>query len=305
MKLQELKQRPLETTLMGVVQAVAKYYDYDYTVPWLYGATGHAFLVNVHEVLCPSSPYCWTREPFIRLLANLGIKMTEFGFFGGSSSQSERAELEKRIMKLVDDGVPCSLLNMENQLITGYDSTGLHLSQPFHGIPETVTPAHLEFGSWKPFEELHFDFYSFEKAESKPKQAMVRESLAYALDLYSNPSLYTDEPYAVGPRAYANWIRAVEDGHGGEHGAWWNATVWAECRMMAARYLGEVASEFPDLAEQIGEVGRLYAKVGTRLNEAGNRDMAAAEKIELLRTTAALEANCIEKIGVLASQMSA
>ena len=54
-----LKMYPFETTLMGVLKGVADYFDIAVSDAWLFGGSGHAFLINIHEQLCPSGPYVW------------------------------------------------------------------------------------------------------------------------------------------------------------------------------------------------------------------------------------------------------
>jgi len=63
MQLGGLKQSPLNATLMGALHGAARYHRLDASLPFLYGASGLAFLMNVHEELCPSGPYCWRHEP--------------------------------------------------------------------------------------------------------------------------------------------------------------------------------------------------------------------------------------------------
>ena len=69
-------------------------------------------------------PYCWNFEPFERLARNLGIGVTDLGFLGADSSAAQRREVERSVRTALDDGQPCALLNMEFQLVTGYDEAG-------------------------------------------------------------------------------------------------------------------------------------------------------------------------------------
>ena len=97
--IQNLKMHPFETTMMGVLKGVAEYYDIEVSDAWLFGGSGHAFLINIHEQLCPSGPYCWKYETFYRLLKNLGISMRNLGFFTSESTSEERAEIETVLRK--------------------------------------------------------------------------------------------------------------------------------------------------------------------------------------------------------------
>ena len=117
MKIRNLTQPPFETTLMGVVKAVLDHYGHEVSDAFVYGGSGHAFLINVHEALCPSGPYCWNHGPMMPLLANLGVKRTDLGFYHRESPAEDRAAVEERLRDHLDRGRPCSLLNMDHQLV--------------------------------------------------------------------------------------------------------------------------------------------------------------------------------------------
>ena len=120
-RIENLKMYPFNTTLMGVLKGVFDYYDIALSDAWLFGGSGHAFLINIHEQLCPSGPYCWDPKTFYELLRNLGIEMKDLGFFHRESNSEEIKHVEEVLKKYIDENVPCSFLNMENQTIFGYD----------------------------------------------------------------------------------------------------------------------------------------------------------------------------------------
>jgi hypothetical protein len=64
-------------------------------------------------------------------IGNLGLEMTDLGFFAPQSTPQDRAAVEQRVREALDAGIPCSLINLENQLITGYDHTGFFTAQPW------------------------------------------------------------------------------------------------------------------------------------------------------------------------------
>ena len=140
-----ITQAPYNTSLFGVLRGVADYFDIDITTPSLYGRSGHAFFMNIHEAICPSGPYCWNIDPFILLLENCGIKMKKHGFYSADSSLEERNALEDVIRRELKKGSPCSILNLDYQLINGWDESGFLCTQPWK---MDFPPAHLTFGSW-------------------------------------------------------------------------------------------------------------------------------------------------------------
>ncbi|MEW6755873.1 MAG: hypothetical protein AB1505_33585 [Candidatus Latescibacterota bacterium] len=301
----ELRVPCCNTTLMGVVRGVADYYGLPASDALLYGGTGHAFLMNIHEALCPSGPYCWNPEPFVAGLRNLGLVRTDHGFFGTGSSAGERAVVEGLLRSKLEAGIPCSLLNMENQLITGYDDSGFLTTQPWAPHVD-FPPAHLSFGTWAELgQEFHLSFFSFERREPATPLETVVASLEYAVDVWRRPERHTGPAYGVGPRAYDNWIAAVEQGHGASHGNWWNGTVWAECRSRAADYLRELAAEHPQAREAGAALGQEDGIIAANLGLASDKEMDPAAKVALLRQTRAAEEACIPRLETLAESLRA
>ena len=295
MHLENLAQPPLETSLMGVIRGTFDHYGIEASTPWLYGGSGHTFVANVHPQLCPSGPYCWRGDAFDRLLANLGVRRTCFGFFHGESGAEDRAAVERRVREHLDRGVVCSAVNMDNQLIVGYDGTGLDLVQPWSDMP--ITPKHLTYDTWAEFgEAVHACFFAFERGAAVEPRVVVEDSLSFATDLYAHPEDHTDAPYGIGADAYPNWIAAVEAGHGDTHGAWWNATVFGECRDMASAYLAEIAERFPETAAPARDLATRYAEIAANLKRAGDKAMDPSEKVEILEATAAQERDAVASI---------
>lgn len=279
------------TTLMGVLRGVADHLDLPHSDATLYGGSGHAFLINIHQQLCPSGPYCWKRERYIELAAGLGIEIADRGFFSNASPADERAAVEAVLRERLDAGELCSLLNMENQLITGYDASGFDLSQPWE------MPARLSFGSWAEFgDEIHVSFFTYRRTEPQSSRQIAEAALRCALDMLVRPQEFSGGDYAAGLRAYDNWIAAVEAGHGASHGNWWNATVWAECRARAADYLAEVGRELPELADPATELVAAYGTIAGHLERLADKEMERDAKLDLLRETQRLEEANAERL---------
>ncbi len=300
MQTEHPKQPPLETSLMGVVRTVFDHYGIDVSTPWLYGATAHAFVLNVHEKLCPSGPYCWDGDGWVRLLANLGINRRDLGFFSAASSPEERAAVEGEVREAVDRGVPCSHLNMDNQRIAGYDETGFVNCRPWGECVHT--PARLTFGSWAELgDEVHMSFFRFERGEATDALTQAKASLAYAQSLWTDPAAHTHEPYGMGPHGYANWQQALADIDPEDHGAWWNARVWSECRAMAAKYLDEIAERFPEASEPARAAAQAYARIADRLDRVSDKAMPLAERSRLVGEASRIEALAVNQLGEVAA----
>lgn len=303
-RLENITQPPLNATMMGVLKGAADYHGLDLDTPMIYGFSGHAFLINIHTEICPSGPYCWKREEATPLIANMGLRMTDLGFFGTGAESGARAGVERRLRAALDRRIPCSLLNLENQIISGYDGTGFFTAQPW-APRSTFPPSRLTFGSWEEFgKEFHASFYTLEKSAPADRQTAILASLDYAVDLWRNPSEHGTQGNGVGPKAYENWIAAVPTAGSG-HGNWWNATVWSECRQMAAAYVSEIGKANARVADLCAQVSDAYRKIAENLGKARDKTMAPEPKVKLLRETRHLEDAAISGVQRLAAGLRA
>ncbi len=292
MNIDKLGVLPFNTTLMGVIQGALDFYGLEYSVPTVFGASGHAFLINIHKELCPSGPYCWERSKMDPLIANLGLRMNDLGFYSPQSSQAGRNAVEEKLRSALNEGIPCSLLNLENQLITGYDVAGIFTTQPW--APKVdFPPSRLSFGTWKELgDQFHISFYTITKVKPSDRLHTILDSLAYALDLHRNPAAHSWPDYAIGPQAYMNWIRAAAES-GSTHGNWWNGTVWSECRAMAARYIAEIGKEYSRVSCLTASLEQAYIEIAAALCSLSDRQMDSQKKTELLMATKDKEAKAI------------
>jgi hypothetical protein len=302
MKIDKLAMPPFNTTLMGVVKGALDYHGIEVDAHTVFGASGHAFLINIHKQLCPSGPYCWNREAANPLLENLGLEMTDLGFFSPQNTAADRAAVEKRLRDALDHGIPCSLINLENQLIAGYDDTGFLTLQPW--APKVdFPPARLTFGYWKEFgDTFHVNFYALRKVKPVGHLEAVLDSLDYAVDVHTHPAKHGWKEYGVGPDAYETWIKAAPE-FGSSHGNWWNATVWSECRQMASRYFATIGSSYQRVAQAASELSGAYADIAAALDRLSDKKMSPAEKVKLLAETRDKESAAISKVAALAASL--
>jgi hypothetical protein len=304
MNIANLQMASFNTTLMGVLRGVLDHDRTTVTTPMLYGGSGHAFLLNIHPELCPSGPYRWNFTPFQALVRNLGIEMTEIGSFQ-QDSPAERHRVEELLRRHLDSGVLCSLLNKEHQLITGYDDGGFLTAQPWPWNPN-FPPLHLSYGTWAELgDEFYVRFYTLRRVATADEATIIRDSLAYALDLQQNPQRHTSEPYGAGSIGYARWIQAMQEGHGATHGAWWNAIVWAECRREASRYFSEIAARHEKSTKGIADqLAWHYGRIADLLQAVSEKSMETGHKARLLEEAARTEAEATPDIAQLMHTIS-
>lgn len=70
--LEDLRWKPMWVSHLGCIKGCLKYLNLDVSDAWLFGATGHAFIINVHESVCPSRPTAWNTEMLFKLGKNVG-----------------------------------------------------------------------------------------------------------------------------------------------------------------------------------------------------------------------------------------
>lgn len=304
MTIDNIKQPPLNTSLMGVIRGVMNYYDIKMSDAMAYGGSGHAFLINIHDVVCPSGPYCWKYNGFFSLLQNLGLRVTDLGFFSKKNTREDRNKVEDSVRQHLNAREPCAMQNMDNQIIYGYDEERLLLTQPWGDCCE-FTPATLTFETWKEFgDEIHANFFSFQKVPPADDTEIITRSLQYALDLFKNPEKYTFEKYTIGAGAYDIWIKALEQGTAHAHGNWWNATVWSECRNMAAEYFVEIATKYEGvISEKARELSAQYKEIAKFLNKASDKEKEVKEKIPFLKKAKDKEDAAIKTIEDVLQEM--
>ena len=300
-----LEQPTCDTSLLGVAQGAMARYGLDATPHESFVLSGHAFVINIHEELCPSGPYCWNSQPVFALLGNLGLRVEEIGMLSpAASSEAERAELEAAVRAALGEGAVCSLLGLDHQLILGQDEKGFVMAQPWGSSVES-TPARLSFGTWREYRAgPPVAFYKL-TASGEPRRAetaALAAALDFALDVWRRPGEYAWERYGMGDAAYANWLAAIDGGRADEHGNWWNAVVWGECRERAGDYFQRLAAaEFPGPVDREAARGlaRQYRALAKLLYRASDKSAPAEEKRRFVSEARAADADCIARLGAL------
>jgi hypothetical protein len=267
-ELENLRWRPRWVSHLGCVGGCLDYLGVDVSDGWLYGATGHAFILNIHDVVCPSGPTAWNNEMLRTLGKNVGYESRGLSAERGDADFDEKRKLVWENTKLaIDNGLPTygwELQVPEYYVVCGYDDVGYYYSGP---------PCEGVAGP-KPWRELGetdigmIEVYSLTKVEPADDRATVREALAFALAFAESPSEWVFPKYKAGLAGFDKWIKALEDGAANTHGAAYNAQVWHECREFAVKFLeeakerlGEPAGPFDDAIDHYGVVAENLKKV--------------------------------------------
>jgi len=240
-KIENLRWKPRWVTHLGCVKGCLEHLNLGVSDAWLFGATGHAFIINIHEVVCPSGPTAWRTEMLFKLGNNLGYTID--GVLG-LKSESDFAEKQKLAWEntkhAIDEGLPCygwELDIPEYYVVYGYDDKGYYFSGPRCGIP------YIE--GHKPWKELGdtkigvLEMYSVKPGQATDDIRTVKEAFQFVLEHSKSPAKWIFPKYRAGLAGFDNWIHALESGEAHGFGMAYNAAVWGECRNFAVQFLKE------------------------------------------------------------------
>ncbi len=244
--------------------------------PWLYGGTGHAFVVNAYSDVGPAGPTCWGHQALIHPLApNLGYRITEGVNIERQAAGDRFAEYQQAAWDFtrrhLDAGHPCFGWELcayipDYHVINGYDEVGYYYS----GWTAD------DVGGPRPWQELGtsdvqvLQVYAVERCPAAGDDQTVRQALAAALRLADDPADLVFEGFRTGPAAFATWSQALRQGTAQPgYGHSYNLEVWHECRAMAVLFLQQVAERVPSLDRSLlAEATHHYATVRDALAEA-------------------------------------
>ncbi|HUT32894.1 MAG TPA: hypothetical protein VNE39_05400 [Planctomycetota bacterium] len=325
-RLDGLKQKPMWITHMGSLIGCAEFLKSEAPPAWIYGGCGHAFALNVHEVICPSGPTAWPSERCDAFAANVGLVVERH--HGGKSEKGiaeKREAIWRKTCEAIDAGTPCygwELDVPEWYVIQGYDAEGNYLFDKF-GQPGKTHHAKLgDTGiGWAVVAVVR-------TGKASDDRTVVREALRFALE--HGAGKHSNEKWHTGLSGYDTWIKALADdrlvaedkviGFGNAY----NAQCWAECRRYAVAFLEEARKRLADpklallldeaiarykvVSEQLGAVAKTFPfKVDdTRGMDERLRDAARrAKAIEALKAARAAEESGLKALAELAAALDA
>jgi hypothetical protein len=273
------KWSPRWVSHLGCIVGCLDYLGIEVSDAWLYGGTGHAFVINLHEEVCPSGPTAWKTVKLFELGKNLGYRLDGvFGFKG----QGDFAELQQRAWEharqAIDQGQPCygwELEIPEFYVVYGYDDgdddtiAGYYYSGP--GCDEGKGP--------KRWQELGdtgigvLELYSVWPGEVADDATTVVQALTFALEHAANPEEWIFQGYRAGLEGYDNWMGALQAGKASDMGMRFNTGLWLECRKNAVGFLAEAKerlagradalfdealAHYTVVSESLGQVAEVY-----------------------------------------------
>jgi len=261
-KLNDLEFVPRAVSHMGALEGCLKYLGIDVSPGWLYGSTGHAFILNIDTDLCGSGPHCWGWGVVNKLGKNIGYK-TEVVYT--NVNKDDFSQMQEKAWdfarKSIDDGFPCYGWHYDFMVINGYDNSGYLLSGPVDDAP----------GDWRKFgaDAVGFlEIWSVRPGQEADDMLTIKDALSFAVDLAKEPDKRTLDTGTGGLSGYDNWIKGLESGEGDAFGGAYNAAIWAECRRYAVEFLEEANQRTGKKYDSLFQPAiKQYKLVSDNLNE--------------------------------------
>jgi hypothetical protein len=259
-----LRWKPLWTSHIGCMAGCARYLGIEAGVSELFGGTGHAFIANVHERLCPSGPTAWRTDMLFELSSNVGLEQESLAACAGESCPAGlREQAEDFVRDAIDHGRPCygwELDIPEFYVIYGYEDSGFYLSGPQCDDGRGPIP-------WECLTRTGTGWMELYRCSACPPASLrktLREAFIAALAHAGNTEHWVLEHYRSGPDAFLTWAGALVDGTAAPlWGVAYNAEVVHECRSFAVRFLDGAVSKIgrADIGETLREISSLYHDV--------------------------------------------
>lgn len=231
---------PAWTSVLGCIHGALKFLKIAPDISWLFGGTGHAFIINMFQNgSCPSGPTAWKTSRFFDLGINLGYQIQ--GVWGDKRQPDFEIKQQAAwdlARTSLDNDLPVIGWEMaipEFYLVSGYDDQGYYFSGP----GEEGGPAPKAWQELGESEIGMLEVLSIKPAPPADAETILREGLKFSLAFNQGAQEWVLPGYVTGQAAYRIWIDALRSGRASLMGHAYNAAVWEECRRNGAAFLRE------------------------------------------------------------------
>jgi hypothetical protein len=240
---------------MGCVKRCLEYLGQDLSLPWLFGGTTNAFVLNMNDTVFVDAALSWASEALFELAPNLGFRRDGVVHDPGRGEitdpdlfRQKQREAWEFVRSAIDRGIPCY----------GWELWHIPRYYVIHGY--TTDGAGGEAGfyyAWKPQDPCPWDrlgtfdvravaVHSIEPCDPAPDEQVVRAALTAVLDRVERPDGWSGTSrYTTGLPGYEIWANALESGRANRDGAAYINRVWLEAREMAVAFLQEAQGRLP------------------------------------------------------------
>lgn len=278
---------------IGAIKSCLDYYNVDCSPSWVFGMTGHAFLMVVDEKMTDPNVGL-PEEAFFTLAHNLGLDIQGFHTIAsGGSFRQLQLEAWNLTRQAIDQGYPVFAkeldLGNETSIIYAYGDEG-YFTHSWHGgtghdgadneIPWTMLGKNYcpcEVCREKPpgpstavyagarkddREEGLISLHWAKLADPASGARAFKDALNLVLTFnQTNEYQWGNGVFYSGIRAYEHWIHVVQSGRISGFYMGYYADIWHESRHHAAMFLQEAQVRMEGLAEEIARPLELYRSI--------------------------------------------
>jgi len=271
-KLDNLNWSPKWVSQLGCIKGCLDHMGVNASDAWVYGASGHAFIINIHDEVCPSGPTAWNSPGMLALVENIGCKIENVSSHKSAPDFEEKKKSAWEFTKsAIDSGFPCygwELEIPEYFVVYGYDDNGYLFKGPQTNDPTTSDAKPKPWQKLGEAETGVLYISSVKPTQSKKDSVLVKEALTFVIEHDQNPKKWTFPRYKTGLGAYDNWIKAIENKTANGFGVAYNAEVWHECRHLGVEFLKEARARLDSkLTPLLAEAQGHYEVVRDKLKE--------------------------------------
>ena len=275
-----LRWKPMWISHVGCVKPCLDYLGMDVSVPWLFGATGYAFMLNVHEGLCPSGWHVADfAGEFFRLGRNVGFTVVQLGEKPGVQEdlRAKQTRAWEGTRKAIDAASPCYGYDLEigdYYIVYGYDDTGYYYSGPRCDAGKGPLPWQ-DLGATGQVKVMIMNVVKPTRPADDVKT--IKDALEFAVK-YAKGGAEPNKLYVAGLRGYDQWIHSLESGKADGYGTAHNAVCYAECRRFAVEFLKEAR-------ERLRKTSAWDAGLDSLFDEAIGRYETVAQNLQKVADT--------------------
>jgi len=231
---------PRWMSLMGCMIGCSKFLGLGNTDAWVYGSSGHAFVLNIHKTLCPSGPTAWKTAKSLKLLSNAGFSISGVVSWAQNPDYAQKyLEATNIIREAVENGFPSIVFwadKPEHYIVRGINDDGIFIN----GAGSEAVP----FKPWTKISESDMiEALSVKPDEKSEVSKTVKDSLQFAIETWHGSSGICYDDYSCGFKAFDVWAESFDDPNLNGFGLAYNSQVWAETRIMAVDFLREAVTK--------------------------------------------------------------
>jgi hypothetical protein len=241
---------------MSCTKACLDYLGIDVSMPWLYGGTGNAFVININDTVNVDAAQAWDIDVLFDLAPNLGYTVERLYVpheialeMADAVWREKQREAWDFVCNRVDQGLPSyawELSPVPNYYaIRGYDD-GAYL---YAGWPNGKT-GRCPWDKLGSFDVKQLAVNCVHPAEPAPDGKVVKDALTVvAARAERSDGWSIGTRYVTGLPAYEMWAEALEKGRAKRDGGAYVTIVWREAREMAVEFLKEAKMRLPGVSD--------------------------------------------------------